>query len=329
MIDAAAQMGHYAAHILPVWRALPPELRGDIYAPNTIPGLPGALSLSKAGKDPDRLTIVAGHPDLSRMRSRTGVMLEHGAGQSYGASRESARHPAHPGGDRRDKARLFLMPNEQSAARDRARYPDARVEVIGSPRLAELQQLPLAPVGAKPVVAFAWHWGASLTKESGGAWSHWIKAVQTLVESDRYEVIGTAHPRVWNAMERQYRRMGIEPVQRTEDIITRANVVCFDNTSFGFEAAGVGLPVVVLDAPWWRQSVNHGGRFWDWADVGPRILLPEALPNAIESALNKRPWPGAERILADIYPAIENPAAYAAELIADEYSRMPKHAHAG
>lgn len=326
MIDLSASHAHYAAHILPIWRALPEELRGTAYAPPTIEAIPGAASLRDVGKDPDRLTIVAGHPDLIRMRHRTGIMIEHGVGQSYGGDRVSARHPAHPGGDRRDKARMFLHPNEQAAARDRARYPDARVEVIGSPRLAELQSIPRIPAGPKPVVCVSTHWPSTISKESGSAWAHWHKAFAALAASDEYEVIGHAHPRALDPMRRQYRRMGIETVARFEDVVARADVYVCDNSSSMFEAAGVGIPVVVLDAPWYRQNVSHGARFWDWADIGPRIVIPEALPAAVKSALKRRPWPGAEERLAQIFPPIEDPARYAAEIIADELSRMPRTA---
>ena len=52
-------------------------------------------------------------------------------------------------------------------------------------------------------------------------------------------------------------------------------------------------------------------------------MLPETLPGAIHSALNIRPWPGAEDILAQVFPPVANPAEYAAEIIADELAKTP------
>lgn len=322
MIDAAVSYGHYFDHLAPIWRALPDELRGDIYAPPTVQGIPNVKSLRDAGKNPERLTLVAGSPDLLRLRGQTGIMIEHGCGQSYGAAPQSARHPAHPGGDRRDKARIFLEPNQQAADRDKARYPSTRVEIIGSPRLAELQTIPRLPRTGNPTVAILTRWSSTVSRESGSAWGHWHKAFQALADSDEYNVIGHAHPRAWEPMRRQFQRMRIEPIQRIEDIIARADCVLFENSSSGFECAALGIPVVVLDCPQYRTGMEHGLRFWDCADIGPRIILPEALPNAITSALNIRPWPGADERLARVFPPIEDPAGYAAALIADEWAHF-------
>ncbi len=84
-----------------------------------------------------------------------------------------------------------------------------------------------------------------------------------------------------------------------------------------FEWAALRGPTVVLDWPECRPWVEHGLRWWDAADVGPRILERAALPAAIRSALAVTPWPGAEERIARVFPGVEDPAARAAEVILD------------
>lgn len=329
LVDLLVSQPHYADHLQPIWRALPDEQRGDVYTtPSIASRFPGAMPLKSGGKDPDRLTLVAGHPDLLRLKHRTGVFVEHGIGQSYSAQKGSAAvHPAHPGGRNRDKAALFLCPNEYAASRERKAYPRAQVEIIGSPRLAELQTIRRDPPGKKPTVCVSTHWYSMVARESGSAWPHWYRAFADLAQNPDYEVIGHAHPRLFPQLVRHYERMGIEPVASFTDVIRRASVYCFDNSSSGYECAAVGIPVVVLDAPWYRQGTSHGLRFWDAADIGPRIIDQDALPNAVKSTLTKQPWPGAEERLARVFPAVENPAVYAAEIIVDTLSRRPVLVH--
>lgn len=203
-------------------------------------------------------------------------------------------------------------PNEYAGARDRARYPHAQVEIIGSPRLAELQRIAHAN-NPEPVLAVTTHWPCSVAPEAGSGWGHWYKAWGEYA-ADGHKMIGTAHPRCFRQLARHYVRMGIEPVEDFTEVMRRADVLAFDSTSAGYEWAGTGRPVVVLDVPWWRTPRGHGLRFDDAADIGPRIMNVDAFPAAVDAALAKRPWPGAEERLARVFPAIENPAGRAAEI---------------
>ena len=80
------------------------------------------------------------------------------SGMSYAGDRDWAHRSSYPGGRGRD-AELFLHPNETSAARDRAAYPDARVEVVGCPKL---DTLPAREPGPGPVIAVAFHWDGAM-----------------------------------------------------------------------------------------------------------------------------------------------------------------------
>lgn len=318
-VDLVASRRHYLSHLLPVWQALDPSERGDAYLP---PALAAAIPGARARVDPpakDRPVLVAAYEDLRRLdRVHTPILFEHGLGQSYGGSRESMASPGYAGGDDRDRVAVFCHPNEQAAARDRDRYPDAHVAVVGYPRLAALQKIPgPRPVGEveRPVVAVTFHWHAPLCPETASGFGYWWPAVKALHEAGEVEVLGHGHPRLLPEIERVYHRAGIEVERSFERVLERAHCLVWDNTSAGFEFAATRGPVVVLDNPTYRRDVDHGLRFWDCADVGPRVGELSDLAGAVERALSVGVWPGAEERLARVFPAVEDPAAHAAQVI--------------
>lgn len=332
MIDLAASHPHYFEHLLPVWQALPASSRGDAYLTEPVrASLPGALPLGMLGES-QRPVLVAGFDDLRRVSGHA-VLMEHGCGQSYGGDPDNASagaNPAYAGGDGRHGVIAFLCPNVYAADRNRARYPDTPTFIIGSPRLGQLQTIPAMPAGDRPVVAFGFHWPCTLSPEAGTGWHHWAGAVAATAASGRFEVLGHAHPRCWNDLAPTYRELGIEPVQHFDDVLARADVYACDNSSTLFEFAAVRGPTVVLDWPACRPWIDHGLRWWDAADVGPRILEPAALVPAIMSALDVMPWPGAEERLARVFPAVEDPAATAAAAIREVLDRpLPSPRQAG
>ena len=84
------------------------------------------------------------------------AFIEHGAGQSYlGAGPQPAIASSYPGGPDREDVGLFLVPNAQAGVRWREKYPQARVVLVGSPRLADL---PSREPGPAPVVCTSFHW---------------------------------------------------------------------------------------------------------------------------------------------------------------------------
>lgn len=237
-------------------------------------------------------------------------------------NRAAAGNPAYAGGDGRHGVLAFLCPNEYAAGLNRETYPDALTVVIGSPRLADLQMIPAAPAPSeRPVVAFGFHWPVMLAPESGTGWSHWVAALAKLAASGRYEILGHGHPRAWSDLKAAYTDMGIEPVREFDEVLARAHVYCCDNSSTLFEFAAVRGPVVVLDWPACRPEIEHGLRFWDAADVGPRIIEPVALSTAVGAALATVPWPGAEERLARVFPAVADPAAAAVAAILEAVGR--------
>ncbi len=240
-----ASRPHYAAHLAPV----------------DIDGLDVAL--------------VASYTDVVKARNaghRKIVLMQHGIGQSY-----SDTNTAYPGGRDNDAVGLFLVPGEHPAERWRHAYPRARVEVVGSPRLDVLPRRAAGPL----TVAVTFHWRQG-DHEKGNAFDHYKDAVVELAKV--FPVIGHNHPRA-TRLPRFYAKHGIEYVPSFEEVCRRADVLVFDNTSAGYEFAATGRPVVLMNAPGYRRSVEHGLRFWDASDVGPNVNDPSELANQVGRAL--------------------------------------------
>lgn len=255
---------HYAEHLEPIWQAM------------------GRLGFFSRGEAPptDALTVVASIKDLRRSKATKAVLVEHGAGQSF-----SSHHGAHPGGVGREKVALFICPNEAVAERNRARYPDAAYAVVGCPKLDAIHQGPM-PTGK--AIAFSFHWDGSLAPEARSAFKHYVMALPGIfaaLKAEGHEVIGHAHPRALARLEPFYAAAGVEVVPRFADVLDRAGLYVCDGVSTLYEFASTDRPVVVLNAPWYRRSVEHGLRYWEFADVGIQVDEPAALLGCIELAL--------------------------------------------
>lgn len=296
MIDAVASKAHLVDHVAPIWCALPEEMRGTFWvghrslvAHAARRGVTGTIGYPHHSGPP---VIAANHHDYLQTHAKRPVLyVEHGAGQTYPGTWPD--HPSYSGGRDRDRVALFLTLNETTAARERAAYPDTPVAVIGSAHLDALA----SDVGALrsavgsglsspcsgPAVAFAWHWRCNLLPETQTAFPHWTPAVRALAQSGAWCVLGHGHPRVFAELVRHYQRMGVTPVRDLRDVLGLCHVLAFDNSSAGYEAAALGIPVVALNAPWYRKQVHHGLRFWD-AIPGPDVDNPEDLAGALEEA---------------------------------------------
>lgn len=262
MIDALATAPHYADHIRPVFDALPDA---------------GLFKTRPAAMGKGAPTIVASFADSRWAHQRAVIYMEHGAGQTYGRA-----IPSYAGGRGKGHVALFLSPSEPVAEMNRAVYPNVSHAVIGCPLLDPW--IGYKPQNDEPVVAFAWHFNAiGVAQEARSAFDHYVHALADLAARQKFRLLGHAHPRAMGRIRPHYERMGIEVAERYTDVLERADVLVFDNTSAGFMFAATDRPVVVLDAPWYKAS--WGGRFWDWADVGVRISDPAQLEKAIETAL--------------------------------------------
>jgi hypothetical protein len=298
VIDVLATAPHYADHLAAVYGALPSEVRGSFVALNA-PTSARARSLGftpSVRSDPARPVLVAAHGDLRRASAlgRTRIaLMEHGAGQSYGGRAIPARRGSYAGGHGRDAASLFLHPGPHPAARDRAAYPKARVEVVGSPHL---DTLPAREGPPGRVVALSFHFNTPLAPETRNAYPWIFGAVLAL--RGRYELLGHAHPRYFDQVKRRYLVAGIEPVREFTDVCRRADVYVCDNSSTLFAFAATGRPVVVLNPPWYDRRIDHGLRFWEAAGVGVNCDDSRTLGDCIDEALRDEPEARARRMAA-------------------------------
>ena len=315
--DFLAGEPHFLAHLAPIWHALPLEARGRFVVTPELVAAARARSIAPSlARGAGSHVLVAGYGDLRRARLGGWSHIaraEHGAGQSYGGSPSSARHPSYPGGSDHADVELFLAPNEYAAARWRAAYPGVCVSVIGSPKV---DRLPVRAGGPGPVVAFSWHFDCRVAPETRPAVQHFIGALPALAE--RYRLLGHAHPR-YAQLAAWYRGRNIEIAADFDDVAARADLYVADNTSTLFEFAATGRPVVLLNAPGYRRNVEHGGRFWAWASIGMQCDHPADLASAIAWALDDPPAQRLERerVVDVIYPNRGRSAELAARALVD------------
>ena len=293
-MDAYASGTHYVDHLAPIWLALD-QRRGQF---RVGPGR-GLLEhcarwgiMALRGRPTANPTLVASYADERACQGPV-ALLEHGAGQTYDTPDPDAVATRH-------QVELYLAPNQLVADRMAPVLPHARRLVVGSPRLEHLAGLERNPRW----VALAWHWNQWGPAEARTAWGHyqhwlgdWARQVPDLV--------GHAHPRMLRSIRGLYLAHGIEVVSWANELLAGARVLVADNTSLLWEACALDIPVVVLDAPWYRIGVHHGLRFWEWADVGPRIRDAERLPEAVAAAPSPE-WAPVRRAAAEaIYGPLE------------------------
>jgi len=321
-IDAIAGEPQFLDHLAPVWKALPPAVRGRFLVAFEMAEQAQRLEIDailkqftvgteagSKGEPRGPKCLVASYGDVKKAR-RLGygdfARFEHGIGQAY-----SNTHPSYAGGRDASDHSLFLMPNEYSANLWWTAYPSARVEVVGSPRLDSLPQREGEP---GRVVAFSLHWRCNVAPETYPA-GEFASALPAL--SRRFTVLGHGHPRGIGDLMPYYQRLGIELVPDFEEICRRADVFVADNSSAMYEFAATGRPVVALNSQNWRRHVHHGLRFWD-AVPGEQVDDPADLIDAVERALGDPDWLRAvrEHALGIVYPYRSGAAQRAAQRLA-------------
>lgn len=341
-VDFYASQAHYRHHLLPLWWALPPEARGRWYSPNArvrnalaAEGVPAHQQAVGKPTGPPRLAVVASGGDARLLRPRPVVLVEHGAGQVYDED-----SPSYSGGCQRDNVVLFLCPSPVVAGRNAARYPEARVQVVGSPWVDHLRatvassgvaQLvayrahnpaaagsrpapatghqPRQGHGAHTTVALSFHWDCKLAPEAGWALPHYREALPELVRT--YSAVGHGHPRFHLFFYRLWASLGIPHVADFAHLPAVADVYVCDNSSTLYEWAALDRPVVVLNAPWYRRDADLWPRFWRCADVGVQVDEAGSLAAAVAQAMADPPEVAARRreVVAEVYGQLDGQAA--------------------
>lgn len=279
MIDGFASRPNYVDHIAPVWAALPEK--GTLWVSEqrlATRARTRGVDAQVGRPDGARPVLVAAYRDELAVNGPV-ILLEHGAGQHYGGVDASSM------GQTRSDVILYLAPNPGVADRMATVLPNARTVAVGCPRLdRHLHRSP--PPGGEPVVGVTWHWPARTWPEAMWAWPHYRPHLPALAQGR--QVVGHGHPRVLGRLIGDYRRAGVRVEPDPETFLDSIDVLVADNTSLLFEAAAIGIPVAVLDAPWYRRHVDHGLRFWEWADIGPRTGAGAALAETVDRAWQER-----------------------------------------
>ena len=261
--------------------------RGAFYVPEPLKAHAASRGVDAtpappAGRGP---VVVASYGDLLPLipSKRYLVLFEHGAGFSF-----SKAHPSYAGGARhRALVSLFVCPNEYAADRNRERFPEAAVAVVGCPKLDRWHLDPPRPKNRKPVIAVAWHWDCKVAPEARWAYPVFARSMREVAA--RYTLLATAHSRCPESVRTEMEACGAQWVEDFDEVMERADLLINDASSVLYEFASTDRPVVVLNAPWYRRKVNHGLRFWEHADVGINCDDPAALLDCIDAALADPP----------------------------------------
>ena len=270
-------------------------MRGDVIIPRALMEYARGLGVVKAQETQRDIALAAGWTNAKGCKGwRRIVLAEHGVGQAY-----LNEHPAYAGGIGRDGAvDLFLCPNSRVAILNHA-Y--GKCAIVGDPYLDELRKL--QRLKFNPVASF--HWNCFVCPETQSA-----RRVYWDVLSP--DIARHAHPRETEEVEDLCNRENLHFIRRFEDVVQTASVFLADNTSALFYAAALNIPVVVLNAPWYRRNVHHGIRFWEHASIGPQVWQahPELIEEAMLHARDVREWSGAVWAMKqDLFPVTPGKAA--------------------
>lgn len=258
-IDIVSSMGHYHRHILPIFDALPEALKGD--------GSPG-----RAYPDPGNVALVASWVDLEPLRANHEYFyVEHGAGQAYPGDVKSAAQPGYSGsgGVRHVGCLGFICPSQTVADR----WTTAPSIAVGCPKLDKYARL-LNPHISQVCLAF--HWDCPISPEARSAWAHYNRDLDTIADQLRRQGFtphAHAHPKWHHAITAALVDAGFEFLESEEEVFERCGSLIMDSSSLMYEFAALDRPVIALDAPWYRQDVEHGLRFWAYVP-GPRMDCP-------------------------------------------------------
>ena len=242
---------HYRDHLLPIWDALPADLRTKDHGARTC-------------ADRNALLLVGGWADVERHPYNPYVYVEHGVGQTY----VGVNSPAYVGGRGHRGAKLFVCPSERVADVWRDAYPHIPTVVVGCPKLDPwLSGRRGSPLPGERTVAVTFHWDCKVVPATRSAWSHYRNGMHETVLTWRrqgWEVLGHGHPRMWDRLRTEGSAIGVEPVQDCAEVLDRANLLVADNTSLMAEFIALNRPVLALSCPHYNGAGIHGGRFGQW-----------------------------------------------------------------
>lgn len=266
-VDVVGSERHYYSHMVPIYNALPDELKGDIHPIRPINQI--------TAPPRSRVAMVASWQDMAPLRHLTRfIYVEHGAGQSYGGDVKTAHWPGYSlGGAKHTDVLGYICPSQTVADR----WAPANAVAVGCPKLDALLSDPIEPDPRSVCIAF--HWDCRISPEARSAFEHYAHRLRDIVQAWRdqgWEVWGHAHPKWEGQIDDTLRRAGCTVTSKDDAVLRRCGMLVMDNSSLMYEFAALNKPVITLNAPWYRRDINHGLRFWD-SLPGPVSSHPEEL----------------------------------------------------
>ena len=302
-VDAYATMDHWFEHVHALWKHLEPDNRGDFHVGSydmfPIAGKLDAIVKAIHPQRSERPILVASWRDAERCLRvhRKVILMEHGVGQHF----VGHANPSYSGAPEHRLLAMRLVPNDYCAEPHRKAHPQVPLAVIGSPKTDQYANAPTVSTGT---VALSNHWGDKTSvPEMAGAWFQWHRHYAEIPQAFP-GALGHNHPKLWPTTKGVLTNLGFEATRWFSDVTRRAEVYVCDGVSTLYEFASLDRPVVVLNPPHYRRDVHHGGRFWDWADVGVQVDAPCELVDAIHEARRDLPTQARRRreIIAEVYP---------------------------
>lgn len=307
-IDFYASQPNSIDHIAPVWNALPEVHRGKFYIlPDLVTHAERRIEnnlfiysiFNKVLPSSPHTLLTASYGDMlhawKQSPGRMLIRMEHGVGVTFGTAGYA------DGRGRRDKAALYLFPNEYLAEKHAANY-DIPYKIIGTPKLDWIHWSGTKPIDQTVCIAF--HWGDRNTNppESGSAFEYYRDVIPDLAR--RFKLIGHGHPMAEKRHKECFENFGVEYVRDFDEVLGRAALLVHDISSTLYEFATSGKPVILLNAPWFRKNRFFGIRFWDYTDIGPQVDDPAQLGDVISATLADPGTYEAARLRAkaDLYP---------------------------
>lgn len=319
IIDMIATEPHYIDHLAPVWVHLPEENRGSFVCPDGEAAHAQEVGITPRYFPPNGqrgdVVVTASWSDMGGIFGYSKrVLMEHGVGQTYQGLEWNPHYAG--GGPQRDKVDLFLSPNDRCRKINERAHPGAEHHTIGSPFLDMLRAC-VHYVGTTPTdIAVSFHYDAAdMIPEAGNAW-RWIGSEIPKL-TDLADVIGHAHPRLFNEIKPWYLDRGIAAAWWFPAVADLSWVYVCDNSSSMYQFAALDRPVVVLNPPHYRRDVEHGLRFWDMADVGVQVNDPSQLLDATALAWEDPPAVRDRRleIVAGLFPYADEGAHRAVDAL--------------
>lgn len=306
-VDALASESHYAAHLAPVLRALPREVRGEL--------------VEKPADVRGDYALVSGYYDLMTLRNE-GVNVpvfftEHGVGFSF-RDRRGRVIDSYSGASDRPNVVHYLCTNDFVRRNNLATHPDTPATVVGCPKLDAWHRGSLAEVhalGEQPLVCLALHWDCLVSPGTRSAYDHFRPAFEDLARGP-WTLLLHGHPRAKLRDRLTAMQLGVEYVETIEEVFERADLVVADATSAAYEFASLERPVLTLNAPWYRDEPDRGIRFWQYIP-GLECDDPAQLVTSVSLALEDPPQAQALRRAAvdAAYPVRGDAAEHAARAI--------------